>query len=132
MDRQVETAPLPDLPGVGAAGVDDMLAEVVTLLGGHPPFAIRRLADMGDAVLAHHLRARLSRAGGEGECGPGRIDVTVLRGPQRRLHPVEVVKRVAFANAGGIDDLHRMLEGGTDAGGVAQPVELVLGIGETQ
>ena len=131
-DRQVQAVPLPDLAGVGAARVHHVLAHVVPLLGDHPPFAVVLRPDAGDPVAPHDDGAALPGAGGECEGGAGRVHVTVLGSPERRLDPVEAVEGMEHADRGRVQDLHRVSERRADAGGVAQPVELVAGVGDAQ
>ena len=131
-DRQLQPVPPPDPARVGPARVHHVLAHVVALLGDHAPLAVRLGTDSGDAVAAHDLRAALAGAGGERERGAGGVDVTVLRRPQRRLDAVEVVEGVEPADGVRAHDLHRVPERGADARGVAQPVELVVGVGDAE
>ena len=75
-DGQVQPRPLSDLACVRASGVHDVLANVLALLGDHPPLAVRLRPDAGDAVVAHDRRALLPGARGqrEGPHRPGRRD----------------------------------------------------------
>ena len=65
-DGQVQTDPLTDLPGVGAAGVDHVLAHDIALLGADQPLAVRLALDVQHTIVADDLapvcRAPLANA----------------------------------------------------------------------
>ena len=92
-DGQVEAIPLTDLAGIGAAGVDHVLADDVALLRDYPPFTARQRLDVGDPVRLDNLGAHFARPGGKRQTGAGRVHMTVVHGVMRRLDAIEVVER---------------------------------------
>ena len=130
--RKVVSGPERDLPRIGAAGVDNMFAGDVALLGLHQPFAALGLRHVRRPAAADHLHAQLPRPLGERKGRARRVDVTVIGRVQRRLHPVEVVERVQLADALGPHDLHRKAKTLADRYRLVKPVEFVIGIGQPQ
>ncbi len=128
----VEAHPLAHLAGIGAAGVDHVLADDLALIAHHPPFARRQRLHVGDAALADDLRAELARPLRQGEGGAGRIDMAVVGRVQRGDDAIEIVEGMQLADALRADQFHGKAQRLADAHRVAQPVELVFGVGEAE
>ena len=130
-DRQFQTEPLPDLARVGAAGVDHLRGLDIPLHGMHDE-TIAGARYTGDPVVPNHRGAHHARSLGHGEGDAGRIDMAVVRRIQRCPDAVEIIKRVQLGDAPGVDDFHFVTETLAHRQRVANPVDLVRGIGDAQ
>ena len=130
-DGDVDAGHGPELGGVVAGGVDDVVTGDLALVGGDLPAAVRELVDGGDERVAGDLGAELTGADGHGVGGAGGVRPAVVGRPEaeddvvggsHEGHPL--------ANLVRADEVRFDAEGAEDALDVAVPVGLVLGDGE--
>ena len=129
---KLQAAPLAHLPRIGAAGIDHMLAKDVAFFGLDQPFAARLLGDVGGPAAADDPRALGPCSGSKRLGDAGRVGMAVFRRVERALHAFQIVERVVAADFLRPDELDRKAEGAADTHRVAQPVDLVIGIGKAE
>ena len=125
---RVRPRPLPHLPGVGAAGVDHVLAGDVALLGEDLPLAAVELLDVRCPAAADDARAQLPRPGRQRLGNAAGVDVAIVGGVQRADHAFEVVEGVEFGDPVRADQLDVEAQRAPDRQRMAQPVHLVLAV----
>ena len=129
---KLQAAPLANLPRIGATGIDHMLAQNVAFLGLDQPFAARLLRDVGGPAAADDPRAPGPCPGSKRLGDAGRVGMAVFRRVERALHAFQIVERMMAADFLRPDKLDRKAEGTADTHRVAQPVHLVISIGQTE
>ena len=125
---QGQPRPLPHLPGVGATGVDHVLAGDVALLGEDLPLAAVELLDVCCPAAADDARAQLPRPGRQRLGNAAGVDVTIVGGMQRAEHAFEVVEGVEFSDPVRADQLDVEAQRAPHGQRMAQPVHLVFAV----
>ncbi|CAI8423007.1 MAG: Uncharacterised protein [Rhodospirillaceae bacterium] len=125
---QGEPRPLPHLPGVGASGVDHMLAGDVALLGEDLPLAAVELLDVRCPAAADDARTQLPRPGRQRLGNAAGVDVAIVRGVQRPDHTFEVVEGVECGDPLRANELDVEAECTPHGQRMAQPVHFVFAV----
>ena len=131
-DRRAVAGPGGNLVAIGAAGVHDMLAPQLALIGGHQPLAGIKPADVGDTRAAVDLGAERACTGGHRHGGIGRRDVAVGHGQEGRLHTRDVEERMMARDLIRADDMRFVAGEFRDAEHLPEPVHLLICTGQAQ
>ena len=130
-DGKVGAHHLRYLPGEAAGGVDHGFGDDRALFRDHFPFAARPALDAGHPVAPHSPCALGARSPGHGLAQSERVGVTVVAGPGSGQHAFGGNERIELANLVNVDDFHVVTDVGGDAAQEAEPVQILLGQGET-
>ena len=104
-DRDLQAHHRPGAPGEVPGGADHVLADDVTLVGVHAPFAPRSAGDRGHRGVAVERRAAAARAGGQRLGQIRRLHVPVPRMADRPDQAVDVAQRPDLPDLGGGQEL---------------------------
>ena len=141
-DRHVEPDHGPELGGVVAGRIDDVLAHdpvaVVGALALHAsgnsddlPAAVGQAAHVGDQGVAADLAAEVAGAPGHGVGAARRVGPAVVGGVEPELHVAEVLQQgMALPDLVVADQVRLDADLGEHGVDVAVPVDLVVGAGQ--
>ena len=96
------------------------------------PFTVISLSDVSGTAAADDFDPFHPRPGGECLRHPRRIGVTIIRCMQAAKDTIKIVKRVLFSDLFGTNEFHGESKSCPDAHRMAQPVHLIIGIGQPE
>ena len=128
----MQARPFSHLARIGATSVDHMLANDCALFGFNHPFARIILGDVRGAAMAKDLHAFLTRTSGHRHGHVRRVHMAIVWGVKRAQNAIQIIKRVLFCDEVRPDQLDIETQRTADGQGVAQPVHLILGVGQPE